>query len=113
MAGSNHRGDASNLGEAPTGGKGQSSCGWFRRSASDVRLAPTCRREGALMNQERSGVLELAWVLDAPRERIFSMLTEPAEVARWWGPQGFRTVVTELEPGVGGGYRFAMQPLDG
>ena len=65
------------------------------------------------MNQERSGVLELAWVLDAPRERIFSMLTEPTEVARWWGPHGFRTVVTELESSVGGGYRFAMQPPDG
>jgi len=65
------------------------------------------------MNQERSGVLELTWVLDAPRERVFSMLTEPAEVARCWGPRGFTTVVTELELRVGGGYRFAMQPPDG
>lgn len=57
--------------------------------------------------------LTLRWVLDAPRDRVFRALTEPAELARWWGPRGFRTLVTELDLSVGGGYRFAMQPPDG
>jgi len=58
-------------------------------------------------------VLELKCVLDAPRERIFRMLTDPAELAKWWGPHGFTTPETELDLSVGGGYRLAMQPPDG
>lgn len=66
------------------------------------------------MNEQPSGfVLELRRVLEAPRERIFSMLTRPAELAKWWGPHGFTTPEIELDLRVGGGYRFAMQPPDG
>jgi uncharacterized protein YndB with AHSA1/START domain len=58
-------------------------------------------------------VLELKRVLGAPRERIFRALTEPAELATWWGPQGFTTPEIRLDLRVGGGYRFTMQPPDG
>ncbi len=55
-------------------------------------------------------VLELQCLLDAPRERVFTALTEPAELATWWGPHGFTTPAIELDLGVGGCYRFTMQP---
>ena len=58
-------------------------------------------------------VLELKCFVDAPRERIFRSLTQPAELARWWGPSGFTTPEIELDLSVGGDYRFAMQPPDG
>ena len=58
-------------------------------------------------------VLELKCVLGAPRERIFRSLTEPAELAKWWGPQGFTTPEIDLDLRVGGHYRFGMQPADG
>ncbi len=58
-------------------------------------------------------VLELQLVVDAPRERIFSALTESAEVARWWGPDGYAMAEIDLDLRVGGGYRFTMQPPGG
>ena len=58
-------------------------------------------------------VLELTCALGAPRERIFSMLTEPAELAKWWGPHGFTTPRIDLDLRVSGTYRFAMQPPAG
>ena len=58
-------------------------------------------------------VLELKFDLDAPRERIFRTLTEPAALAKWWGPAGFTTPEIELNLSVGDGYRFGMQPPDG
>jgi len=66
------------------------------------------------MNGQPAGglVLELKCVLDAPRERIFETLTEPAELAKWWGPHGFTTPEIEFDLRVGGGYRFTMQPPD-
>lgn len=58
-------------------------------------------------------VLELAWVLGAPRGHVFRALSEPATLATWWGPAGFTTPEIELDLEVGGGYRFGMQPPDG
>jgi uncharacterized protein YndB with AHSA1/START domain len=64
---------------------------------------------------ERAGglVLELKLVVGAPRERVFRALTEPAELAKWWGPRGFTTPGIDLDLRVGGGYRFTMQPPGG
>lgn len=58
-------------------------------------------------------VLELKRVLEVPRGRVFRALTEPAELARWWGPRGFTTPELDLDLRVGGRYRFTMQPPDG
>ena len=52
-------------------------------------------------------------MLPAPPATIFEMMTEPAELARWWGPRGFTTPEVELDLAVGGAYRLNMQPPDG
>jgi uncharacterized protein YndB with AHSA1/START domain len=66
------------------------------------------------MNARAGGlVLKLQFVVDASRERIFRMLTEPAELARWWGPHGYTLSEIDLDLRVGGGYRFTMQPPAG
>lgn len=66
------------------------------------------------MSESPKGLLlELQCTLDAPREKIFTMLTRPAEVTKWWGPHGFTTPETDLDLKVGGGYRFSMKPPDG
>jgi uncharacterized protein YndB with AHSA1/START domain len=58
-------------------------------------------------------VLELTRVLPAPRERVFRALTQPDDLATWWGPPGFTTPEIALDLRVGGRYRFTMQPPDG
>ena len=66
------------------------------------------------MNERAGGlVLELKLVVGAPRERIFRALTEPGELAKWWGPHGFTTPAIDLDLRVGGGYRFTMAPPGG
>jgi uncharacterized protein YndB with AHSA1/START domain len=66
------------------------------------------------MNEQPNGlVLKLKHVVDSPRERIFTLLTQPAELAKWWGPHGFTTPEVELDLSVGGRYRFTMQPPEG
>jgi uncharacterized protein YndB with AHSA1/START domain len=66
------------------------------------------------MSEQPGGLLlEVRRGLDAPRERIFSMLTEPVELVKWWGPHGFTTPGTELNLAVGGGYRLTMKPPEG
>lgn len=66
------------------------------------------------MDELTSGlVLELKRVLPASRERIFRALTEPAELAAWWGPLGYTVPDIDVDLRVGGRYRFTMEPPDG
>jgi uncharacterized protein YndB with AHSA1/START domain len=57
--------------------------------------------------------MEQTRVFDAPIARVFGMLTEPTELARWWGPLGFTTPEVLIDLRVGGRYRFTMQPPEG
>ncbi|MFA9438140.1 SRPBCC domain-containing protein [Uliginosibacterium sp. sgz301328] len=53
-------------------------------------------------------------VLDAPRERVFAMWTDPAHVTHWWRPEGFRSVVCErMDVRPGGGFEFRMHHENG
>lgn len=58
-------------------------------------------------------LLELSCVLAAPPRRVFQMLTEVVEIARWWGPRGFCTPAVEIDLRFGGRYRISMQPPEG
>jgi uncharacterized protein YndB with AHSA1/START domain len=57
--------------------------------------------------------LYMEHVLPAPRPRVFALFTEPGELAKWWGPHGFRTPSVGVDLRPGGKYRFAMQPPEG
>jgi uncharacterized protein YndB with AHSA1/START domain len=63
--------------------------------------------------QSNDLVLTLECRLRASPSRVFTALTDPEELARWWGPHGFTTRVQELELTEGGPYRFRMQPPEG
>jgi uncharacterized protein YndB with AHSA1/START domain len=57
--------------------------------------------------------LSLERTFPAPRAVVYRALTDPEELAKWWGPRGFTVPSVEFDPRVGGGYRIAMQPPDG
>jgi uncharacterized protein YndB with AHSA1/START domain len=57
--------------------------------------------------------LEMQRVVSAPREVVFRACTEPDQLAKWWGPNGFTAPSVDLDVRVGGSYRIAMQPPDG
>jgi uncharacterized protein YndB with AHSA1/START domain len=57
--------------------------------------------------------LDMKGVIPAPREAVFKALTEPDELAKWWGPRGFTSPSVKVDLRVGGSYRIAMQPPDG
>lgn len=52
-------------------------------------------------------------VIDAPRERVFRAFTDPAHLARWWGPNGFTSTFELFDPRPGGTWRFVMHGPDG
>ena len=52
-------------------------------------------------------------ILDAPREPVFRAWTDPAHLARWWGPKGFTNPVCEADVRPGGALRIVMRGPDG
>ena len=57
-------------------------------------------------------VLRLKRTLPARRGVVYRALSDPGQLATWWGPHGFSTPSVEFNPRVGGSYRIAMQPPD-
>ncbi|MFB7932459.1 SRPBCC domain-containing protein [Streptomyces sp. NPDC056039] len=65
------------------------------------------------MTQDGGLKLHLERELADEPTRVFRELTDPVEVARWWGPDGFSTPGVEIDLRPGGAYRIAMQPPEG
>ena len=55
----------------------------------------------------------LSRVLAAPRERVFQAFTDPGQITRWFGPQGFTTQTLEIDIREGGRWRFIYTGPDG
>ncbi len=52
-------------------------------------------------------------ILEAPRELVYEVWTNPEHVAQWWGPNGFTNTVHHMEVKVGGEWKLTMHGPDG
>lgn len=52
-------------------------------------------------------------LINAPREMVFAAWTDPEQVAKWWGPDGFTNTIHEMDVRPGGVWRFIMHGPDG
>ena len=52
-------------------------------------------------------------LLNAPRELVFKVWTDPEHVVRWWGPTGFTTTNHGMDTSEKGVWRFTMHGPDG
>lgn len=57
--------------------------------------------------------LMITRLLDAPRDLVWTVWTDPAHVAAWWGPRDFTSAVHQYEPYPGGVFRISMFWPDG
>ena len=52
-------------------------------------------------------------IFRAPRELVFDLWTDPAHIAKWWGPNGFTITMHEMDVRPGGVWQFIMHGPDG
>jgi uncharacterized protein YndB with AHSA1/START domain len=57
--------------------------------------------------------LVLTRIIDAPRELVFRMWTDPVHLAKWWGPRDFTNPVCEIDFRPGGALRIVMRAPGG
>jgi uncharacterized protein YndB with AHSA1/START domain len=50
---------------------------------------------------------------DAPRDRVFALMTDPKLIPEWWGPRSTTTTVDEMDVRAGGRWRFIARDADG
>ena len=57
--------------------------------------------------------LTITRVFDAPRELMFKAWTDPKQMAKWFGPRGFTTTISQHDARPGGATRIDMRGPDG
>jgi uncharacterized protein YndB with AHSA1/START domain len=57
--------------------------------------------------------VRMSRVINAPRERVWQAHIDPTQIAQWWGPRRYTTEVEQLDPKVGGKWKFANKQSDG
>jgi uncharacterized protein YndB with AHSA1/START domain len=51
--------------------------------------------------------------LDAPRERVFKLYTDPTLIAQWWGPKIYTNIIDKLDAQPGGQWRILQRDEKG
>ena len=62
---------------------------------------------------EFAEALRLSRRLKAPREAVFRAFTDPAAMAKWFGPEGVQVTDVEVDLRTGGAYRMVFGETDG
>lgn len=57
--------------------------------------------------------LEITRLLDAPRDLVWEVWTNPEHIKNWWGPEGFTNTIDKMEVRPGGVWEFTMHGPDG
>jgi uncharacterized protein YndB with AHSA1/START domain len=52
-------------------------------------------------------------ILNAPRELVWKVWTDPKHIALWWGPKGFTNTIHKMDVRPGGEWLFMMHGPDG
>jgi uncharacterized protein YndB with AHSA1/START domain len=52
-------------------------------------------------------------LLNAPRELVWEVWTKPEHIKYWWGPNGFRNTIFQMDVQPGGAWDFIMHGPDG
>jgi uncharacterized protein YndB with AHSA1/START domain len=63
--------------------------------------------------RNKSNVISLTRVYDAPLQAVWEAWTVPEEVAQWWGPRGFTITTHSRDLRTGGHWHYTMHGPDG
>ena len=52
-------------------------------------------------------------VFDAPRDLVWTVITDPDRITNWWGPRGYTTTVEAMDLRPGGRWRYIAHTTGG
>jgi uncharacterized protein YndB with AHSA1/START domain len=63
--------------------------------------------------KNKSNEIKISRIYDAPVKTVWEAWTDPAQVAKWWGPRGFTLTTHSKDLRVGGHWNYTMHGPDG
>ncbi len=60
------------------------------------------------MSDDAGREIAVSRVLDAPPERVWAAMTQPASLSHWWGPRGCTATVQTMDLRPGGEWNYVM-----
>jgi uncharacterized protein YndB with AHSA1/START domain len=64
-------------------------------------------------NVDAANEISISRLINAPRELVFEVWTDPDHIKNWWGPDGFTNTIHKMEVKPGGSWEFIMHGPDG
>lgn len=86
--------------------------GAIKQAPAQTPVQPSNFRTEAL-KMDDSFTLITTREIDAPVAKVWDAWHDPKKIAKWWGPEGFRSTVKELDIREGGRFEVIMHGLDG
>ena len=74
---------------------------------------PSASQSAVKQHVSDDRVLRISRRLRAPRALVFKVFTDPAHLARWFGPEGFTLAECKVEARVGGVFYVDMRSPEG
>lgn len=65
------------------------------------------------VNEVTGNEIIMSRLLNAPRELVWEVFTDPKHLANWWGPFGFTITTHHMEMAVGKNWHLTMHGPDG
>ena len=65
------------------------------------------------VNPPKDRELSISRVLNAPRELVWEVWTNPEHIKNWWGPEGFSNTISTMNIEPEGVWEFVMHGPDG
>jgi uncharacterized protein YndB with AHSA1/START domain len=65
------------------------------------------------VNEVKGNEIRMERLLNAPREVVWKVWTQPEHLVKWWGPKGFSTAIHKIEVQPGGVWHLTMTGPDG
>jgi uncharacterized protein YndB with AHSA1/START domain len=62
---------------------------------------------------DKNAPFVLTRTLDAPRELVWKVWTEPEHLRQWFSPKGFKVIAAKMDFRAGGTYHYGLQPPGG
>ncbi len=79
----------------------------------DQGWAETLDRLGEHVEDTSDREMSISRVVDAPRDLVWKVWTEPEHVKEWWGPNGFTNTIHKMDVVQGGEWVLTMHGPDG
>ncbi len=81
--------------------------------ATRKRVTEATREDDLIPDSEKDRELVITRVFNAPREVVFRAWTDPAQLAQWYGPEGFTLPFLEMDLRPGGAWKKCLRSPEG